>query len=110
MPKTRCLGRPGVNKCHKLIDSKLSRCPECAKAVKDERNRQVARFEGGWPGSKKKTPCPQEGLCPYCKEPAYPEFGDPFIWAHFPIRFVDGGQTVVPAHKSCNEGRAKRRQ
>jgi hypothetical protein len=90
VPKSRCLT------CRRYIDSRLSRCPECRKGVKGERNRQ-ARVLG---------PCPQTGLCPYCKQPARSD--DPFVWCHHPVRFIDGGKTVVPGHKSCNEGPAKK--
>lgn len=90
MPLTRCLS------CKKLIDSRLSRCPECRKALKDERNRQAAEL----------GPCPQDGFCPYCAGTASPS--DPFVWCHHPVRFVDGGRTVVPGHKSCNEGPARK--
>jgi hypothetical protein len=29
------------------------------------------------------------------------------VWHHAPLRFIDGGKTVTPAHKSCNEGLKK---
>ena len=90
MPLTRCLT------CRGLIDSKRTRHPWCAKALKDERNRQAAEL----------GPCPQDGRCPYCKQPSTPS--DPFVWCHHPVRFIDGGKTVVPGHKSCNEGPAKK--
>lgn len=90
MPLTRCLS------CGGLIDSKLSRHPRCAKEVKDERNRQAGIL----------GPCPQVGLCGICAEPVRPR--DPFVWHHAPKRFIDGGRTVTPAHKSCNESEARK--
>lgn len=88
MPLTRCLS------CGELIDSKLSRHPKCAKAVKDERNRQAALL----------GPCPQDGACGICAGFHGPaSVDDPFVWHHAPKRFIDGGKTVIPAHKSCNE-------
>jgi hypothetical protein len=88
VPKSRCLS------CRKLIDSRLSRCPPCKKAVKDERNRQARQF-----GS-----CPQVGTCGYCHGMYGPATRDnPFIWGHYPVRFIDGGTTVIPLHRLCNE-------
>ena len=87
MPLTRCLT------CGGLIDSKLTRHPECRKAVKDERNRQANEL----------GPCPQDGVCGYCREPAEAHGKGPLHWGHWPTRFIDGGTTVVPMHKLCNE-------
>lgn len=98
MPKTRCLGIPGVKRCNVYIDSTQSRCFACKKATKDERNRQASAF----------GPCPQTGLCAYCQGlygPATP--ADPFVWGHHPVRFIDGGRTAVPIHKRCNEQHMK---
>lgn len=102
MPKKRCLGRPG-QACNKLIDRKLTRCNDCERAVKHERNRQRAELEGGWPGAKKRQPCPQTGLCAWCGEAAFVDGKGPFVWGHYPTRFIDGGKTVVPIHRKCNE-------
>lgn len=92
MPKTRCLS------CGRLIDSRLSRCHECAEALKRDRNRTQRSF----------GPCPQSGRCgfPPCGLPVRP--GDPFVWGHWPGRWIDGETNAVPMHKSCNEGAAKR--
>lgn len=88
MPLTRCLG------CRALIDSKLSRCTPCKKAVKADRNRQAYALGA----------CPQDGICAICHGLYGPaSIDDPYVWHHAPKRFIDGGKTVVPAHKSCNE-------
>ncbi len=93
MPLTRCLS------CSALIDSRRSRCRVCEQAVKIERSRQ-ARALG---------PCPQDGRCGFCGEPAHTGGKGPLVWGHWPKRFIDGGKTVVPMHKVCNEGPAKRK-
>jgi hypothetical protein len=96
VPKQRCLT------CNRLIDSRAfrGRCPRCSKQVKDERNRQAREF----------GPCPQDGLCGYCHGLYGPATtSDPFVWGHWPVRFIDGGKTAVPMHSSCNEGHAKRK-
>ena len=98
MPKTRCLGIPGTKRCNRLIDSRRSRCPACKKATKDERNRQAAQF----------GPCPQGGICVYCKGLYGPATKtNPFVWMHWPVRFIDGGTTAHPGHKDCNEKHSK---
>lgn len=88
--------------CRLLVDKKVAkrgRCGECAKAIKDERNRQHRNL----------GPCPQEGVCVYCKGlygPPTPS--NEFVWGHWPVRFIDGGTEVAPIHRRCNESLQKR--
>lgn len=94
MPKTRCLS------CHKLIDSRLSRCEACRLSVKQERSRQARDF----------GPCPQGGTCGYCHGLYGPATRtNPFVWGHYPVRFIDGGTTAIPMHKMCNERWARKK-
>lgn len=85
MPKTRCLG------CGRLCDSRGSRCSTCQRARKRRRNSE-ARALGK---------CPQVGvICNRCG--GAPREGDPMVWDHVGTPFGMGGQTVSPAHRTCN--------
>lgn len=86
MPLVRCLT------CHALTPKGTmlrGHCRPCGLQRKQVRNRSAAHL----------GPCPQDGVCWSCGEPA--RAGDPLTWGHLtPIS--QGGTRAEPQHLTCN--------
>jgi hypothetical protein len=83
MPLVRCID------CRRL--DRRSPCSVCRQRRKAIRN-QHARALG---------PCPQDGVCARCGEPA--KLTDPLTWGHVESILIGGSwQAARPEHRSCN--------